>query len=380
MANYNALTKMKEINSARYGIDGPQIPPNPFDEVILGVIEKKALEFVRVSCEDLRFDKTELKYWNLGDLEGKSVGPNQIPLFMERDIDRLCLENAIHRFLLSNSQTDAFDVYFCFLEMFMDEIAPLREKMQLLAEYEHNARGFVNDFLAGLGKYESNIEFQTSYQKEHDLCDKKDAAHHYLEHWGRSSLFPSAEKKECEKSLSTVEELYSFERLYDFAIALNAMYNARNYDTKEWIGMKPAEMVEAFDKLSLEYKLSNFAQAKAFVNYLNEIGCFCSNKELPNDRKLTFTVEELQKIGIMEHARWDAEKIGMGWQYGSQFVQKAKESNLDRKLLREQTRTHNDIGIPFDMLSKTEQNKDTDPMNDMIKLVELYGGIKIYQS
>ena len=37
---------------------------------------------------------------------------------MQMDIDRLCMENAIADFLDSGKREEAFDVYFCYLEMF----------------------------------------------------------------------------------------------------------------------------------------------------------------------------------------------------------------------------------------------------------------------
>ena len=62
-----------------------------------------------------------------------------------------------------------------------------------------------------------------------------------------------------------------------------------------------------------------------------------------------------------------------------EFEYKANELEMDKKLIREQTRTHNDLNVKFDMLSKTEQNKDVDPMNDMMKLIEKYDGLRVYQ-
>jgi hypothetical protein len=95
--------------------------------------------------------------------------------------------------------------------------------------------------------------------------------------------------------------------------------------------------------------------------------------------KKDFTVEELRKIGLMEHDRWDDEKYAMGWKYGTKFVEAAKSLGIDKKIIREQTRTHNDLGVKFNQLSKTEQNKDTDPMNDMMKLIEKYDGLRVYK-
>ncbi|WP_461811734.1 hypothetical protein, partial [Faecalimonas sp.] len=63
---------------------------------------------------------------------------NQIPINMEKDIDRLCLEKAIERFLKSGKKEDAFDVYFCYLEMFIGDYEKNRRVVELLSEYEVN--------------------------------------------------------------------------------------------------------------------------------------------------------------------------------------------------------------------------------------------------
>ena len=92
------------------------------------------LSFIRNSCEGLRFNKNKTVY----DLEGKSLKPNQIPYNMEKDIDRLCFENALSRFLKSGRKEDAFDVYFCYLEMFVGDYEKTRRMIELLSEFEAN--------------------------------------------------------------------------------------------------------------------------------------------------------------------------------------------------------------------------------------------------
>lgn len=676
MSNYTALAKMREINKIKYDIDGPQIPAPLADKALSGNMEKQCLKFLRERCVDLRFDKIEEKYWNLEDLEGHSVGPNQIPLFMERDIDRLCLENAIHRFMLSGATTDAFDVYFCYLEMFVGNYKDSKKMIEMLAEFESNASSLlmkhrdhyshsVYVFVLGLAIYEAIPAFRDAYKAYYHL-EEQAAAHHYLKYWGMASLFHDigypfelpfeqvksyfgnnidnvlfisykgldkytrskcdvnklkrfveteaagladqkngmirvlahnlaqkleetyGDSKDCQEFIQAKKEegrdatfedylaeeilerkpgepehfggfidhaffgtmilmsklmeiweeeinptvtdaltaillhnsMYkfsvtkikgkdgepeynksrhfrmdahplaymlmlcdelqcwdrtsygqnsrqefhpmwcdlsfegnhivahyaydvefgeerkhtgtykkmqaaeskseflqdietiirinedgedgiglsvdtcirennrhtnqyisnsSFLHLYNFAVSLNAMYNTRSYETGEWVDISEAEMEAQFEKLSLEYKLSNIAQAEAFGRYLSKIGCFYTDRQVAYKMKRAFTVEELRKIGIMEHDRWDDEKYEMGWTYGEAFLYKAKELGMDKKLIREQTRTHNDLGVKFDELSKTEQNKDTDPMNDMMKLIEKYDGLRVYQ-
>ena len=677
MAHYNALEKMRVRNKERSGIDGPVVPAFLSDEKLSGNLEKQCLKFLRESCEDLRFDKTEQKYWDLEDLDGHSTGPNQIPLFMERDIDRLCLEKAIHRFMTTGSTTDAFDVYFCYMEMFIGNYKDSKKMIEMLAEFESNASSLlmkhrdhyshsVYVFILGLAIFQCIPAFRECYKKYYALEDEKLAAHHYLKYWGITSLFHDigypfelpfeqvksyfgnsiddvlfisykgldkyteniSDKNKLKKFVETdaahladekkgmirilahnlsqkleaeygefpaykefiernnsqnrevtyedylVEEILerkpgepeffggyidhaffstiilmsklmdtladeitpdvtdaltaillhnsmykfsvtqiknktgepefnkthhfkmelhplaymlmlcdelqcwdrtsygqnsrqefhpmwcdldfsnnsiqahyfydvefskekqntgtykkmqacngksgflkdietiirinedgenglsllvdaqiiencrhtnqyvsnsSFLHLYNFAISLNSMYNVRNCDTKEWVDIDEKEMEAQFENISLEYKLSNIAQAEAFGKYLDEIGCFYTDRQVAHKMKHEFTPLELEKIGKMEHARWDEEKYSMGWCYGKEFITKAEELGISRKIIREQTRTHDDLGIEFEGLSKKEQDKDIDPMNDMMKLIEKYDGLRIYQ-
>ena len=132
-----------------------------------------ALSFLRESCEGLRFDKSKAaaRQSDNPDTEGTSLKKNQIPFNMEKDIDRLCLENAIDRFLGSGRKEDAFDVYLCYLEMFVGAYEKSRRMIELLSEYEANGSGLlmkhrdhyshsVYVFILGLAIYQSNTCFK----------------------------------------------------------------------------------------------------------------------------------------------------------------------------------------------------------------------------
>ena len=165
-------------------------------------LEQAALAFIREDCEGLRFDAhkaTDIRDGNL-DFEGTSLKANQIPYNMEKDIDRLCLENAVDRFLKSGRKEDAFDVYFCYLEMFVGDYEKTRRMIELLSEFEANGSGLlmkhrdhyshsVYVFTLGLAIYESNAFFQETYRKFYDLKDRQKAACHFLQYWGLASLF-----------------------------------------------------------------------------------------------------------------------------------------------------------------------------------------------
>lgn len=184
-------------------------------------LEEAALTFIRERCEGLRFDTgkvTNIKAADFNsdslDSDGTSIEVNQIPYNMEKDIDRLCLENAIDRFLNSGRKEDAFDVYFCYLEMFVGDYKKTRRMIELLSEYEANGSGLlmkhrdhyshsVYVFILGLAIYETNETFRNVYKeyykqnfinenKEKVTCNfdnENEAAGHYLQYWGLSSLF-----------------------------------------------------------------------------------------------------------------------------------------------------------------------------------------------
>ena len=165
-------------------------------------LEGAALSFIRERCEGLRFDKgkaVSINAWNI-DYEGKSLKAGQIPYNMEKDIDRLCLENAVIRFLKTGKKEDAFDVYFCYLEMFVGNYQQTRRMIELLSEYETNGSGLlmkhrdhyshsVYVFILGLAIYQSNEIFRRAYKDYYKISDDKEAAAHYIEFWGLSSLF-----------------------------------------------------------------------------------------------------------------------------------------------------------------------------------------------
>lgn len=165
-------------------------------------LEASALKFIRDCCEDLRFDqgKTADEDFEKKIFLGSSIGSEQIPYNMQMDLDRLCLENAVERFLGSGKKEDAFDVYFCYLEMFVGEYEKTRRMIELLSEFEANGSGLlmkhrdhyshsVYVFALGLAIYESNSIYRDAYNKKYGLTDEHQAACHYLQYWGLASLF-----------------------------------------------------------------------------------------------------------------------------------------------------------------------------------------------
>jgi hypothetical protein len=198
---YNALLKMREQNRIKYGIDGTvHIPAPPDCRRNYG---REALSFIRDCCEDLKFDADTPERAALADSDGNSAGKKQIPYNMERDLDRLSFEAAAGRFLASGSREDAFDIYYCYCEIFQPFGAGYDSTgllLEMLSEHEANASSLlmkhrdhyshsVYVFLIGLALYKNLPAFRSAYNLKYRLADEKEAACHFLEYWGLASLF-----------------------------------------------------------------------------------------------------------------------------------------------------------------------------------------------
>ncbi|MGF0033734.1 hypothetical protein ACQRBN_12315 [Bariatricus sp. SGI.154] len=180
----------------------------------------------------------------------------------------------------------------------------------------------------------------------------------------------------------------SFIHLYNFAVALNGRYqSAVPEDIKE--REESAESLEeSFENLSLEYKLSNIMQAKAFAGYLDAIDCFYTDKPVDYELLDQFTDTDMDIIGPMEHERWLNEKLSMGWTYGTDYRKEelckgiyglGEDVKTISRNLREQTRMHELMVENYEELEREEQDKDTEPMNCMLHLIDEYDGLRIYR-
>jgi len=195
--SYTAWEQMRLQNEQIHGISFPKQPVDYRQRKNTGELEKACLDFIRDRCEGLGFDPARA---DLTDRDGRSAKPGQIPYNMEKDTERLCLENAVHRFLLSGTGQDAFDVYFCFLEMFFGGYAKSRKMIEMLAEFESNASVLlmkhrdhyshsVYVFVLGLAIYQRSEAFRLAYRQAYRLAGEQESAHHYIRHWGMAALF-----------------------------------------------------------------------------------------------------------------------------------------------------------------------------------------------
>ncbi|MCR4751830.1 MAG: hypothetical protein K5852_05995 [Eubacterium sp.] len=205
---YTALKQMQQKNESMFGQGvGPVQPERHYDTVDHGM-KAMALRFLHVRCEDLGFDpeiKAEEK--KSGVWKGTSLLPEQIPYNMQMDINRLCLERELEKFIDSGVAEDAYTIYYCYLEMFFGHYGKSKKMVELLSEFESNGSSLlmkhrdhyshsVYVFALGLAIYESNKAFRTAFKEFYgfdpqDSNKKEDhaAACCFLEYWGLTSLF-----------------------------------------------------------------------------------------------------------------------------------------------------------------------------------------------
>ena len=206
---YTALEKMRRINEDKYKCDvGPMQPSMYHSEQGNFNLKSCALRFIHEMCEGLRFNmKIEEEEEKTGIYQGTSAEQGQIPYNMQMDINRLCLERELERFLDSGSTQDAYTVYYCYLEIFLGSYAKSKRMVELLSEYEVNGSSLlikhrdhyshsVYVFALGLAIYESNENFRRAFNKFYHFDTDEDnveqyhaAAGFFLAYWGLTALF-----------------------------------------------------------------------------------------------------------------------------------------------------------------------------------------------
>ena len=206
---YTALEDMRKANVKEFG-DGAG-PEQPY--LFPGAENKNdlkcaALRFIHDRCEGPRFDaKIDAEEKRTGKYRGTSIEPNQIPYNMQMDIDRLCLERELEHFIDSGTAEDAYNVYYCYLEMFLGRYGKSKKMVELLGEFETNGSSLlmkhrdhyshsVYVFTMGLAIYETNSNFRKAFKSfyhfdtnEKNKAENHRAANFFLEYWGLTSLF-----------------------------------------------------------------------------------------------------------------------------------------------------------------------------------------------
>ena len=182
----------------------------------------------------------------------------------------------------------------------------------------------------------------------------------------------------------------SFLHIHNFAVALHSRYAFQGKEKKA----TPEEMENAFNSISLEYKLSNINQVRSFDMYLNAIDCFYTDRPVDFDMIEKFTDEMIAAFAPMEHERWVKDHQAMGWTAGNDYEtlpleDGVKDEKTERKNLRERMRKHKlmlDAGADeeairkhYESLPPVEQEKDSLPFNTLLKLLKKYDGVRIYK-
>ena len=179
---YTALEKMRKVNFARFGKDvGPAQPMLYGAGLERTDLKSAALRFLHERCEELRFN-AEIESWEdrNGIYQGTSIKANQIPYNMQMDINRLCLEKALEQFIDSGVAEDAYDVYYCYLEIFFDHYGKSKKMVELLSEFEANGSSLlmkhrdhyshsVYVFALGLAIYETNSSYRRAFKEFYDF-------------------------------------------------------------------------------------------------------------------------------------------------------------------------------------------------------------------
>lgn len=198
--SYTALKKMREFNKNRFGKDVGPFEPDKFFATDGFDLKSAALRFIHDRCEGLKFDPDKNSEFETGVFTGNSIGSNQIPYNMQMDINRLCLERELEHFIDSGVAEDAYNVYYCYLEIFFGHYGKSKKMIELLSEFESNGSSLlmkhrdhyshsVYVFALGLAIYDTNENYREAFQKFYGLSDDNEAAIVFLEYWGLSSLF-----------------------------------------------------------------------------------------------------------------------------------------------------------------------------------------------
>lgn len=132
--------------------------------------------------------------------EGDTIASNGCTFNANRDTDKLCFKNAAERFLKSGSKQDAFDIFFCYSEIFKpfggykDGIDKLLELMyqhesnsaNLLMKHRDHYSHCAYVFALGIALYMHNENMRNTFNARYGE-DKP--YENFLSYWGLAALF-----------------------------------------------------------------------------------------------------------------------------------------------------------------------------------------------
>lgn len=121
-------------------------------------------------------------------------------------------------------------------------------------------------------------------------------------------------------------------------------------------------VVDSWNSLSLEYKMSNIRQAKSYFDKINSLGYYFTDAILPVKEVSAFTDKQIARLAEREHKSWLKEKKEMGWRFGER---------------NDETGMHPSVR-PYKELSAAEKQKDIDAVT-IIPAVLKKCGYRIYR-
>ena len=202
------MEKMSRHNREIFGNGAGPKQPGLFISGEGSDLKSAALRFIHERCEGLRFDAAiAQREKETGVWEGTGTKMGQVPYSLQMDVDRLCLERELEKFIDSGAAEDAYTVYYCYLEMFFGHYGQSKKMVELLSEFEINGSSLlmkhrdhyshsVYVFALGLAIYETNSTFRRKFKvfygfdpAEENPEQDHQAACCFLEYWGLTSLF-----------------------------------------------------------------------------------------------------------------------------------------------------------------------------------------------
>ncbi|KAF3919528.1 hypothetical protein ABW20_dc0101487 [Dactylellina cionopaga] len=148
---------------------------------------------------------------------------------------------------------------------------------------------------------------------------------------------------------------------------LSRLQMAQNNETEtSALKENDASFQDTWDKLPDRLKTSTRAQADDIPRKLQLLGYFIakdSDKIADGQILETFTVEQLEFLGEVEHNRWAEERMASGWQASGQ---------------RDSTTQQTPFFVPYAELEQKWKDVDKDMVNGIPEILR-NSGYKIYQ-
>ena len=145
-------------------------------------------------------------------------------------------------------------------------------------------------------------------------------------------------------------------------------------------GDKFEKLEKYFNEASLEFKISTIERTKKYAEYLDAIGFFYTDRPVAYELVTEEDINETDKeeiMGELEHVRWVEEKKAMGWTSGKAY-ENERFSNMNPPI-RDLFRMNKLIADSYEELDKKEQDKDKEPLRELLPLLDTVDGIRIYK-